>query len=190
MTIISKASVWISASDNPQNGDFSSISWQIIRGVTKKSLSAPVLNPILISVWSKGMNSPSEVCFDRTNFARILHWTINEFRRLPTLNITTQFGFWSTSTRWRQNMIQLRTHRRAPYSPENTIYLNMKQYFPSLWAMTALSENINVSVRFFGFEILMKMQPTINASINVPSRHWITNRRIASGHSSVIDLRP
>ena len=97
-----------------------SISWQIIRGVTKKSLSAPVLNPILISVWSKGMNSPSEVCFDRTNFARILHWTINEFRRLPTLNITTQFGFWSTSTRWRQNTIQLWTHRRAPCSPENT----------------------------------------------------------------------
>ena len=85
MTIISKASVCISASDSPQNGDFSSISWQIIRGVTKNSLSAPVLNPMLISVWSKGINSPSDVCFDRTNFARILHWTINEFRRFPTL---------------------------------------------------------------------------------------------------------
>ena len=85
ITIISKGSFCISASDNSQNGDFSLISWYTIKGVTKNNLSAPVSNPILISVWSNGINSPSSVCRDRTNFARILHWTISEFRRLPTL---------------------------------------------------------------------------------------------------------
>ena len=66
----------------------------------------------------------------------------------------------------------------------------MKQYFPSRWAMTAFSEKIKVSVRFFGFDILIKMHPTKTASTIVPSRHWITNSKMASGHSSVIDLRP
>lgn len=167
MTMISKGSFWISASDRFQNGDFSLISWQIIKGVTKNNLSAPVLKPILISVWSRGKNSPSDVCLDRTNFALILHWTIRESRRFPTL-------------RTKLNCINC---CRCPYR-------NIKQYFPSRCAMTALSENIRESVRSFGFDILMKMQPTMNASISVPRRHWITSSRIASGHSSVIDLRP
>ena len=50
-------------------------------------------------------------------------------------------------------------------------YLNMKPNFPSRWAITAFSEKMSVSVRFFGFEILMKIQPTRTASTSVPRRH-------------------
>ena len=53
-----------------------------------------------------------------------------------------------------------------------------------------MSENIIVSVRFFGFEILIKMHPTMTASKKVPNRHCATKRRIASGHSGVIDRLP
>ena len=56
--------------------------------------------------------------------------------------------------------------------------------------MTAFSEKISVSVRFFGLDILMNMQPTNTASTIVPSKHCMTSSTIASGHSSVIDLRP
>ena len=43
----------------------------------------------------------------------------------------------------------------------------------------SLSLNMIVSVRFFGFEIFIKMQPTITASKNVAIKHWITSNRIA-----------
>ena len=56
--------------------------------------------------------------------------------------------------------------------------------------MTALSEKMSESVRSFGFEILINMQPTMKASISVPKRHCITSNKIASGHSSVIERRP
>ena len=51
----------------------------------------------------------------------------------------------------------------------------MKLYFPSLIAITAFSENIMVSFLFSGFEILIKIHPTINASTIVPSKHLIEN---------------
>ncbi len=87
MTTISNSSFSICARDISQKGLFSLISWEIMRGDTRKRRSSPVSKPMLMSVWLSGMNSPSFVCCERMSLARIDASTICEFRRSPTLNI-------------------------------------------------------------------------------------------------------
>lgn len=64
MTTISNCSFMSERCDRSKNGLLVLISWQMVRGDTKKSWSAPVPNPTSSSHWSRGRNSPSGVCRD------------------------------------------------------------------------------------------------------------------------------
>lgn len=58
ITTISKSSFSNWACDMSQNGERESISWEMTNGDTRNKRSSPVSKPTLISVWSKGINSP------------------------------------------------------------------------------------------------------------------------------------
>lgn len=58
MTTISKSSFSSCACDMSQKGECASISWEITNGETRKRRSSPVSKPTLMSVWSRGINSP------------------------------------------------------------------------------------------------------------------------------------
>lgn len=64
MTTISNCSFMSERCDRSKNGLLVLISWQMVRGDTKKSWSAPVPKPTSSSHWSRGRNSPSGVCRD------------------------------------------------------------------------------------------------------------------------------
>lgn len=64
MTTISNCSFMRERCDRSKNGLLVLISWQMVRGDTKKSWSAPVPKPTSSSHWSRGRNSPSGVCRD------------------------------------------------------------------------------------------------------------------------------
>lgn len=64
MTTISNCSFTSERCDRSKNGLLVLISWQMVRGDTKKSWSAPVPKPTSSSHWSRGRNSPSGVCRD------------------------------------------------------------------------------------------------------------------------------
>ena len=100
----------------------------------------------LRSVWSSGINSPSAVWRDLINLARIWASTIWEFRKSPTLQ--TELS-------------------KIVIFPEWT-NLNMNVNLPSRVQITAFFENTIVSVRFFGWDILTNIQPTMKASTILP----------------------
>ncbi|KAJ0001155.1 hypothetical protein NQD34_006175 [Periophthalmus magnuspinnatus] len=63
---------------------------------------------------------------------------------------------------------------------------NIRHSFPSLCEITASWLNMSVSARFFGWDILINMQPMRNASTMEPSKDWNKNKMIPSGHFSVM----
>ncbi len=87
MTTISNSSRACCSWEMSQKGLFLLISWQIISGDTRNSRSSPVSKPTLMSVWFRGMNSPSLVCLERMSFALIEASTMCELRKSPTRNI-------------------------------------------------------------------------------------------------------
>ncbi|EDL83299.1 rCG22762 [Rattus norvegicus] len=76
----------------------------MMRGDTRKRRSSPVSKPTLMSVWFKGMNSPSLVCRDLISLARMEASTIWEFRRSPTRNMRHSFSSRMEMTALLENM--------------------------------------------------------------------------------------
>lgn len=64
MTTISNCSLLSDRCEREKKGLSELISWQMVKGETKNSWSAPVPNPTSSSHWSSGRNSPSGVCLD------------------------------------------------------------------------------------------------------------------------------
>jgi len=65
-------------------------------------------------------------------------------------------------------------------------YLNIRQYFPSRFAITAFSLNTKVSARLLGLEILTKSAPIIKASKMLAARAWKTNSLLQD--DAVVDV--
>ncbi|KAJ0063625.1 hypothetical protein NL108_004464, partial [Boleophthalmus pectinirostris] len=66
----------------------------------------------------------------------------------------------------------------------------MRHILLSRTDITALCENIRVSARFFGWDILTNMQPTIMAFTMDPKMACTKSKMIPSGHFSVITRYP
>ena len=101
---------------------------------------------------------------------------MSEFRKLPTRNIRQYLPSRCAKQAFQESSVSS-THRLRSSKTIST--RKWSKVVLSLDSELSLSLNMIVSVRFFGFEIFIKMQPTITASKNVAIKHWITSNRIA-----------
>lgn len=79
MTTISNCSFLRERCDRSKNGLLVLISWQMVKGDTRKSWSAPVPKPTSNSHWSKGRNSPSGVCRDWKQTKKNTHYNTSSW---------------------------------------------------------------------------------------------------------------
>ena len=98
---------------------------------------------------------------------------MSEFRKLPTRNIRQYLPSLCAKQAFPESSLNL-TNRPKKFSIRK-----WPRFILDFDSELSLSLNMIVSVRFFGFEIFIKMQPTITASKNVAIKHWITSNRIA-----------
>ena len=102
---------------------------------------------------------------------------MSEFRKLPTRNIRQYLPSRCAKQAFQESSVSS-TYRFR--SSKKFSSRKWPKVILSLESELSLSLNMIVSVRFFGFEIFIKMQPTITASKNVAIKHWITSNKMAS----------